>query len=471
MHNDYENITIEAMSANVLDSYFENFDCSTIEAAKHRIIDVIGCTIGGAYAAGNSELIDLVKDWGGKREATILIHGGKAPAHNVAMANAIMSRSYDFEVMSAFVEGQIIASHHSPTTVMTAMAVGEATGINGKELISAIIVGDDITARLIASSGIDLGLGWDGSGTYTAFGAAAIAGRLMGLNVRQMKNAFGIVLNTVGATVQGIWDGATTFKYGQGTAAMNGIIAAELAKKGWKGVDDAFFGRYGFFNLFTHGCKKPEILTKDLGKRYYAESVFKPYPCCRATHTTIDAALTLVSKHDINADDIESVCIYAPQRLLDIFVGKPFQIRDYPHCDAIFSLQYTCATALLRHSVKQEHFTDEAICDPKIDDLINKTILEPLPDITSMGVKVMIKMKDGRELSEFTKTAKGDPIGEPLSNTEIISKYMSQVEFTRILSQDTASNLLHRLLELEDVENIDDVIDLLSTSGVGGFLE
>jgi 2-methylcitrate dehydratase PrpD len=457
-----KNITIEAMTANVLDSCFENFDYSTIEAAKHRIIDIIGCTVGGAYAAGNSELIDLVKDWGGKREATILIHGGKAPAHNVAMANAIMSRSYDFEVMSAFVEGRIFASHHSPTTVMTAMAVGEAQCINGKELISAIIVGDDITARLIASSGIDLGLGWDGSGTYTTFGAAAIAGRLIGLNRRQMKNAFGIVLNNVGSTIQGIWDGATAFKYSQGTAAMNGIIAAELAKKGWKGADDAFFGRYGFFNLYTHGCKNPEILTEDLGRKYYAESLFKPYPCCRATHTTIDAALALVSRHDINPDDIESVCIYAPQRLLDLFVGKPFQIREYPHCDAIFSLQYTCATALLRHSVKQEHFTDEAICDPKINDLINITILAPLPNKTSMGVEVRIKMKGGRELSEFAKTAKGDPIGKPLSKAEIISKYMSQVEFSGILSQDTASKLLHRLLKLENVENINDVINLLN---------
>lgn len=461
MDNSNVRTAIDELSANVLETRFKDFDQITLENAKNRIIDVFGSAIGGANAPGNSELIDLLKDWGGKKEATILVHGGKAPAHNVAMINAIMARSFDFEVMGVLFEETQIPSHHAPTTVMTALALGETLGINGKELITAIILGDDITARIIAASGMDLGLGWDGTGTYTAFGAAAIAGRLLGLNKLQMRNAFGIVLNQVASTVQGIWDGATTFKYGQGSAAHNGIIAAELAKKGWKGVEDALLSRFGFYALYTHGCNHPELLTKDLGKKYYAEATFKPYPCCRATHTTIDASLALVSKYDINHHDIEEIIIFGPPRFLDLFVGKPFMIREYPHCDAIFSLQYTCATALLKKSVKQEHFTEQAINDPEINSLIRKIKILPFPDKKSMGVEVKIRMRNGKELSAFTDVAKGDPLVKPLSKKEMLSKYMSQVEFSQTLSINNAEKLLKLLQKLDELDDLNKILELL----------
>jgi 2-methylcitrate dehydratase PrpD len=107
---------IEALSANVLDTRFESFDQATLNNAKSRIIDVVGCLIGGANAAGNSALVDLVREWGGKAEATILLHGGRVPAHHAAMVNSIMARSFDFEALCPQVEGEIIPAHTSGTT-------------------------------------------------------------------------------------------------------------------------------------------------------------------------------------------------------------------------------------------------------------------------------------------------------------------------------------------------------------------
>ena len=452
---------VEAIAANIIEAKFVDFKKEVVDSAKNRIIDVIGCAIGGANASGNVELIDLIKEWGGKQEASILIHGGKAPAHNVAMANAIMSRSYDYEVMMVLVDGQCFPSHHSPTNVMTAIALGESAGIDGRELIASIIVGDDISARLIAASGIDLGLGWDGTGTFTAFSAAAIAGRLLRLNHHQMQNAFGIVLNNVAGTVQAIWDGATTFKYGQGSAAMNGIIAAKLAKKGWIGVKDPFLSPYGFYGLYTSGCKHPEILTKDLGKKYYAEAVFKAYPCCRATHTTIDAALSLGQRYHFNTEDISSIAIFCSPGFLKSFVAKPFQIRDYPHCDAIFSLKYTCATALLNKCVKQEHFTDAAILSSKINNLIPKIDILPFTEPRATGIEVKLRLKNGRTFSEYVSTAKGDPLSKPLTKDEIIEKYLQQVEFSQTVKKDRAILAMKKIENLEEVNNLSEIINLL----------
>src|SRR4030042_2699302 len=104
--------------------------------------------MGGANAPGNAALIDLVKNWGGKEEATIWVHGGKAPAHNVAMVNSIMARSFGFGALTDTFERKKIGSHQSETTVPIALTLGEAMGINGKELITALLVGDDVGNRI-----------------------------------------------------------------------------------------------------------------------------------------------------------------------------------------------------------------------------------------------------------------------------------------------------------------------------------
>ena len=454
-NNTKERTAIEALSANVLDTRFENFDQVTIETAKNRIIDVVGCAIGGANAAGNAALIDLVKNWGGKEEATIWVHGSKAPAHNVALVNSIMARSFDFGPLTDTFERKKVGSHQSETTVPTALTMGEAKGINGKELITALLVGDDVGNRISFAFDLDFSLGWDGIGTLNAFAATAIAGRLLGLNKLQMRNAFGIVLNQMAGAIQSVWDGATTFKLPQGTAAQNGIFAAELAKRGWTGVADALLSRFGYYSLYTHGCTHPEMLTEDLGKIYYVEDSFKRYPSCGGTQQTIDTALALVSKHDINANDIEEVTIYMPRRSLDSFLTNPFRIRDYPHADAIFSLRYTSATALLRKSVKQEHFTEKSIRDSQVNALIGKTRFAELPETTLKGVEVKVKMKDGREFSESADTPGS------MSRDEMMAKYMSQVDFSQTVTRENAEKLLGQLEKLEDADSLSKIVELL----------
>ena len=296
---------IDELIANVLETRFENFDPATVEHAKNRMIDVIGCLIGGANGPGNSSLIELIKDWGGKKEATILIHGGKAPVFNVAMINSIMARSYDFEPVDVLIDNTIFPAHTSGTTVMTAITMGEMKGINGKELIATMLVGDDVSARILAASGFDFGLGWDGTGTVNMFGTTAIAGRILGLNRIQLRDAFGIVLNQLAGSFQNIWDGTTAFKLQQGISARNGIFSAQLAKSGWTGPEDALLGKFGYYHLYTEGCRNLEILTKDLGKKYYSDVTFKPYPCCRTTHPAIDCALAIIQKNPIDPQDIK----------------------------------------------------------------------------------------------------------------------------------------------------------------------
>ena len=452
---------IERLAANVLETRFEDFDRATLDNARNRVIDTVGCLIGGARDPGNPELVSLLKDYGGKPEATILVHGGKVPAGNAAMINSIMARSFDFEPVGPLVDGINTPGHISGTTVMAAITMGEVQGVDGRELITALLVGDDVASRMLAASGFGFTLGWDGTGTVNAFGAAAIAGRLLGLNKLQMRNAFGIVLNQIGSTFQLIWDGTTAFKLPQGLSARNGIFSAELAKAGWTGPEDALFSQFGYYKMFTEGCLKPEALTRDLGKQYYSDGTFKSYPCCRITHAAIDCALELVHQHGIKAPDIKEVNLFVAAGGLDHICGHPFRIGSFPHGNAAFSFQYVVATALMKGSVRPEHFTGESIRDPGIKAFIKKIKLAEWPGVDLHSTRIQVIMNDGREFTASCEVARGDPLKNPVSKDEIIAKFWTNVDFSQAVTRRKAQALLDRLEKLEELDSVNRIVSLL----------
>lgn len=452
---------IEKMAANVLETRFDNFDGATLENARNRIIDTLGCLIGGSGDPGNPEIVKLIKDTGGQAEATILVYGGKVPVGNAAMVNSVMSRSFDFEPVSPLVGGVHMPGHISGTTVPTAFSMAEAVDTGGKDMITAMLVGDDIASRMLAASGFGFTLGWDGTGTVNAFGATAIAGRLLGLNELQLRNAFGIVLNQIGSTLQTMWDGTIAFKLPQGLSARAGIFSAQLAKAGWTGPDDAFFSRFGYYPMFTEGCQRPEYLTDDLGKQYYSDSVIKPYPCCRIPHAAIDCALALINKYNISADDIRDINLYVSASGLDHVCGHPFHIGAFPHLNAAFSYQYVVATALLYGCVKPQHFTEKAIRDPKVNAFLQRVKLLEWPGAVLETAKLTLIMKDGRQFTESCEGAKGDPRYNPMSKDEIIDKFWTNVEFSGKISRPKAAEFLKLAENLEDLDSVRKLIPLL----------
>ena len=459
--NNSNGSAIEKISANVLNTRFENFDEATLEKNKYRIIDTLGCLIGGADDTGNHELVNLFRNAGGKEEATILIHGGKVPVGNAAFANSVMARSFDFEPVSPLVEEFSCPGHISGTTIPTAVSLAELADVNGREFITALLVGDDMASRILAASGFGFTLGWDGVGTVNCFGTAATAGRLLGLNQRQMRHAFGIVLNLLGTTFQTIWDATTSFKLPQGLAAQAGIFSAQLAKAGWTGPDDALMSKFGYYQMFTEGCERPEFLTDKLGETYYADSTIKPYSCCRIPHAAIQAALELMKKHGFRADDIQEVVLDLAQGGIDHKCGQPFVTGDFPHSAAAFSYQYTVSAAFLYGSIKPEHFTEKAIRDPRIAEFIPRIKLNAVEDIAFEHARVNVTLNDGRKLAETVTKVKGNPLDYPMSEDDIINKFWTNVEFSGRISKEKAEELLETLLNLEKLDSARKLVSLM----------
>ncbi len=451
---------MDRIIANILEAEFEAVDRETLQNAKDRIIDTVGCLIGGAGDPSNPELVRLILDFGGKPEATIFMYGGKVPASHAAMVNCILCRSFDFEPVSPVVEDHIAPGHVSGTTVMTALTLGEAVGAGGREIITAMLLGDDLAARLLNTCEFTLTLGWDGNGTANALGATAIAGRLMGLNEKQLRNAFGLVLSQLSGSAQNITESTSAFKLPLGLAARNAIFSTELAAAGWTAPKDALLGQFGYYDLFTSGIRNEELLTKDLGKRFWGDRTFKPYPCCRGTHGPIDCALDIVNNHGVDPDSIDGVMLYLPEGGLNGVLGQPWEIGDFPHGNAIFSFRFTVATALLRGSVKPEHFTEEAIRDLKLAELIAKIEFADLPP-GKTGFVLRVRTKEGGEYEAQSQIPRGDIAGNPLSRDELLAKFWGNVEFAQKHKRSDAEALLQLLEDLEGQDDISEVTRLL----------
>ena len=455
-------VQTEALARHAVGVRYADLDAGTLRKAKHRVLDLIGCAIGGAHAPGNAALVSVTSDLGGKPEASVVGYPVKASAADAALLNGVISRSYDFEVMTVVVGNKLVPSHHSPTTCMTALALSERAHLPGKDFLAALVIGDDIAARLLAASGLDFGQGWDGAPVYSSIAAAAIASRLLGSSAQQTQDAFGLVVQTIAGTVQNIWDGSTDWKLPQGLAGRNGIFAAELARRGWIGMGDALHAPYGFYAQYTAGCVEPGLLTRELGKTFYAEEYFKPYPACAATHSSIECALALRGTHGISAADVKAVVVRLPAAWLKGFVNKPFEARRHPQCDANFSTQFMVANVLLRGSVRQEHYAEALIRSPEMTALIEKISLAALP-AGREGVEIELTTTDARRLVQtHSGRVSRSPAVQPSSREEIVQKFRQQVAFSGFVSTSTAEEIIRRVDGLEQEPDMAAFMQLLT---------
>ncbi len=500
----------QALITNILNARFEDIDSEVVDNTKRRILDMVGNAIAGAKGDGNQALAGMVRGWGGKKEATMLGYGYQGQIHDIAFVNCIFGRSFDCGPLTYVVDGQRSPNHITETSALTALAVGESRDISGKELITAMVVGDDLAARLHisvdrAQPGQALPPGTppppQTRGSEEALAATAIAGRILGLNAEQMRNAFGISTMLRGGGGSGIppgpggpaarpgnatqavsgltpgWQGikdpsflagmeraldsdtekTVGTKLGNGISARIGINAAQLAQAGWPGVKDPFFGQNGGHYPGLASVHHPERITGDLGKKFIVEVCFKPYPGGRPTGAPTEAALAIAQTYDLNVDDIEKVVLHLSPQATALHYATPYVIGDYPTMNALWSYYFVVASALYRKSATAEDFTEQKIRDPRLQALIKKVKLGYLDQPN--GVEVEVIMKDGQRFSQYKGIPLGDP-GNELSRDGLIAKFTEQVRFSRLISKEAMGKMVSLLEDLENVENIEAITKL-----------
>ena len=117
---------------------------------------------------------------------------------------------------------------------------------------------------------------------------------------------------------------------------------------------------------------------------------------------------------------------------------------------------------MIRKGVRPEHYSEEAIRSPEIDRLIKKVRLAVLKDAeTPLTNRITVRMRDGREYSEFTNSPRGDSIRNPMTKEEIIDKFWANVAFSKAIAKNNAERLLELLENLEELENVNQLAGLL----------
>ena len=443
---------------------YEDIPADAVESAKREVLDSLATALGGSSKAGIGELVDMVREWGGSEQSTVIAYGIRCPAPNAAQVNGTMIHALDYD------DGhQKALVHIGCVAVSTCFAVAERMGkTSGKELITAIVLGGDFLARLGLASRPEasaLASGWHPTTLFGFLGAAAMAGRLMGLGEEKMINALGLAYHQCGGAGSGVADGALAKRMGPGLAARAGITAALMAERGITGERDPLEGRTGLFNTYMGGDYDVKILTSDLGKRFEGVNIGdKPYPCCGLTHACIDATLALVSRHDIKVDQIQGITVYGGQSVYGL--SQPPEVKCTPRTiiDAQFSVPWVVATTLVKGKVTVDDFTDEAIKRQDIQKIAQKITarLDPAMDRHGVGPGgVIITMKDGTEYQEEVEHCLGS-VERPMTFEDCTKKFRECATCSvKPLPTGTVDKVIEMVGQLEKLDDATEIIRIL----------
>ncbi|MSP42047.1 MAG: MmgE/PrpD family protein [Alphaproteobacteria bacterium] len=324
----------------------ESIDAAITERAKLLLLDTIGIAVRARHDAESTPALLRAAQRLGFMSGTATIIGDAATANfaGAAWINGALAHSLDFDDTHA--AGSI---HPSAPIVPAALAAAEMAGASGRDTLAGIIAGYEVQIRLsLALVPSDhYARGFHPTATCGAFGAAAAAGRVLGLNAGQIAHGFGICLSQTSGTMEFLADGAWTKRFQAGYAAMNGLIAASLAAEGFIGPLSPIEGAHGFLNsyaphpVFEKACA-------GLGERYETMAIaIKPYPSCRYSHAAMDGLIALRAQHGFSIDEIESVEVGLPKTGWDI-IGAPQEAKQNPKSivDGQFSMPFLAAVAL-----------------------------------------------------------------------------------------------------------------------------
>lgn len=420
----------------------------TVSAAKKCVIDYLGCAIGGASTTAAAILNDYIYEVGNSGPATVVGSFAQRDVLNAAFFNAACGHILEMDDVH-----NTALMHPGVPVIPAALSLAEAYHCTGRDLLAAIVVGYEIEVRIgqaVSPTHYEI---WHNTATCGTFGAAAAAAKLLNLDFAQTLSALG----NAGTQAAGLWefaeDGAMTKYLHCGKAAMNGMIAALLAKRGFTGASRILEGGRGFFAAF---CREDDFDRhfQTFGETFaIGETVFKPYPSCRHTHASIDAALELRRRYHIDFRAVDKIRVETYDTALRIAGNSQFDSE----AKAKFSNSYCVATALkLGHvgisdfSAAQREDTARSGLTERIELVATDAANRVFPEKYRSTLTIYA---DGQEYRTTVDYPKGD-IRNPMTNAEMERKYFDQAGLR--IDAATAKKLHDNCMNLEQFKDMAD---------------
>ncbi len=389
---------------------YEDLGKQTREMAKQCFLDWLACCIRGSEQLP-AVIVRRVSAMEGDTAKVSTVFSPtpyRTSSLQAALANGAASHALDMDDLH---NASII--HLATVVVPAALAVAEKIDASGKDLITSIVAGYEIGARVGESVNPDSYFFWHTTATAGTFGAAAAAAKLLKLDSQQSIYCLG----SAGTQAAGLWefliDGAMSKTLHAGKAALNGILAANLSKEGFTAASKILEGEKGFCRAMT---TKPKLnkLTEGLGKGFKIdENSFKPYACCKHCHASINATQLIRSKNSLDISQVQSILIKT-NKVADNLVNNPNPQTVYGYK---FSIQYCVAAAMRYGKVGVDEFTQEKTEDKELKRLMGAITVKIDPELDAeyernpekWSAEVIAKTFDGKEYREFVPYPKGDP--------------------------------------------------------------
>ena len=382
---------------------------------KRLLLDYCGVAISGSQADTGRLARQFVVDSGGAPQASVIGARARVPAANAAFANAVAEHSIELDD----VDDEALF-HYGPPVVSSALAVAEWKHANGRDLLTAMLAGCEMTNRLSLATNPELrNRGFHTTPTCGVFGATVAAGRLLGLDAEHMTSALGLA-GTQACGLMEMYGPSMQKRINPGPAARNGVTAAALADIGFTGADTILDGERGFGAAFA-GKLDLDALLGGLGQRIPVTVEYKPYSAARPIHNAIDCVLNLRSRGSIDLTMIERVVVYRHPTWAKYHLnGSPTTFHE-----AQVSLPYSVAIAFVEGSALPAQYLGEQLTRTDLTSLAQRvTVMSDAALPRGVSCRMVVTLADGTTLETQVDDPKGS-VRNPMSDDELAAKFAS----------------------------------------------
>ena len=468
-------MTTERAGAGSLTGYVAEFIASTrfasipesvVALGKKSIVDGLGLALAGSVAKSGGIVRRHLQGLGLRGGSASVIGAGlRVPPRFAAFANGVGVHADDYDdTQLAVAKDRVygLLTHPTAPALPSVLAVAEATGRSGKDLLAAYHVGVEVECKIAeAINPRHYQHGFHSTATCGALGAAAGVANLVGLSVDQTRTCLGIA----GSLAAGVRENFGTMMkpFHAGRAAESGVIAAEFAQLGLTATPIVLEAGRGFFRAAGGGYDETAISGK-LGKPWtFADPgiSIKPHPSGSLTHPGMTKMLELIRKHDIKPDQVVSVKVGTNQNMPNALIHH----RPTTELQAKFSMEFCMAILLLERKGGLNEFTDEIVNRPDVQAMIRKVEFGVHPDAEAAGYDKMttileIALADGRVLHDRADFGKGSP-AIPMTYDEVADKFRECAAYSR-WPKKKADQVVELVRNLEEVRNVRELTGLLS---------
>jgi 2-methylcitrate dehydratase PrpD len=449
-----DTMVTEQVAEWIVKAEYDDIPTIAIERVRNLVLDSLGNQFAGMSVSTGRILSEWVEEQGGVPTSSVTAAGFKTTASLATLVNGAASHALENDDIATF------SSHPNSPLTAAALALGEKLGASGRDVVLAWLVGWEITAQtmkpVMGPRGNELiNRGWFNQGFQETLGAAALAARLLHLVVTQTRMVLGHAASAMAGMMKN--RGTDTKGFTAGSAAMHGVIGAELVARGFTANEDILDGELGVARLLGLEQGDPEKILDGLGSWDMATrgSTIRLHACCGAAHWSMDAMQSIVRRRPTQPEEIDSIEVSINDFLTDMV---PFHAPQ-TGLEGKYSLEYDMAAIVLDGRAGIHQYSDAAVQRTEARALMQRVTTVPVEG-GALGSRVVLRLRSGEELEETVAQSHGTP-ADPLTADEILGKFHECAG--TMIGEGQRNEIIELCGRLEDLDDVRELGDAVGT--------